>query len=119
MFNDDGIPRKGDLQEIETRMRSEFRAIGLERYNLLVELRLLQNKEKEIAEREFVNWLLNEVDRCDSMQGYVTSQVKISRKSKKAHRLGDAFQQDRELVDGVDEIVSYCNNCKHLLGELL
>lgn len=119
LFNDDGIPRKGDLQEIETRMRSEFRAIGLERYNLLVELRLLQNKEKEIAEREFVNWLLNEVDRCDSMQGYVTSQVKISRKSKKAHRLGDAFQQDRELVDGVDEIVSYCNNCKHLLGELL
>lgn len=119
LFDNNEIPRKSDVQEIHNKLRSEFRAIGIERYNLLVELRLLQNKEKEIAQREFTNWLVNELDRCDSMQEYVTSGVKANKKRKKANGFGGNSQQNRELIEGVDEVVSYCNNCRKVLSELL
>ena len=119
LFNDDGIPWKSDIQEIHNNLRSEFRAIGIERYNLLVQLRLLQNKEKEITQREFTNWLVNEVDRCDSMQKYVTSGIQDEKKRRKRASFGDSVESNRNLTEGVDGIVSYCNNCRQLLGELL
>ncbi|KAI5961751.1 SIP3 [Candida margitis] len=77
LFNDDETLSNSDTQEIHKKLRAEFRAIGVERYNLLVELRLLQNKEKEITQREFTNWLLNEIDRCDSMQEPMQEESKV------------------------------------------
>ncbi|KAI5967436.1 SIP3 [Candida theae] len=117
LINDGGVLGKPDVQDIHNKLRSEFRSIGIERYDLLVKLRLLQTREKEIIQREFSNWLVNEVDRCDSMQEYVVAGLQNEKKRRQVH--GGTIQQNSDLVEGVDEVVNYCNNCKQLLSSLL
>ncbi|CAK7897105.1 membrane-anchored lipid-binding protein Sip3p [[Candida] anglica] len=85
-----------DTREVARNLKKSLQEIGIKRNELLVNLKMLNSMEEEIAQGEWKNWLLSEIQRCE----YV-------------------MESDMEVNDeGVDQIIEYCRGCTSELQHL-
>lgn len=101
-FERDNVPFQ-KFNETHSAENHKFKQSRLEvaerRNELLVELKILQNMEKELLEKNYRGFLLNEMDKCHAIEKEVTS----------------VWEQDSKLRD-------YCSSCReelYRLSELL
>ncbi|ANZ76238.1 BA75_02350T0 [Komagataella pastoris] len=93
-----------DYSDIETSesakiLKQSFDSIGIRRNHLLVQLRILNHAEQQIAEAEWRNWLVSESRRCNQVR-----------------------KLDRDITDGFQETISsimgYCQQCSDHLEQV-
>ncbi|CAI5757571.1 unnamed protein product [Candida verbasci] len=92
-----------DTRHIAQSLKDSFQEIGNKRHSLLVQLNILKNMEKDITEAEWVNWLLSETQRCDHLRQSILPQLRIH----------------DDYINGTNNVISYCNECKEALKGLL
>lgn len=86
------------------RLRKALRDIGLRRSELLVNVRMLNQLEEEIARGEWKNWLVSELGKCDFIQN--------------SQMIQDA-SADATTRSGLDTLREYCRSCSTEMDALL
>lgn len=87
------------------RLRKALRDIGLRRSELLVNVRMLNQLEEEIARGEWKNWLVSELGKCDFIQN--------------SQMIQDANIDDVKARNGLDTLREYCHSCSVEMDALL
>lgn len=87
--------------EVAMNLQSTLQDIGIKRNELLINLKILERVEREIAIGEWKNWLASENQRCDFVQKEIVGRV------------------GEEKLPGVEELLKYCESCKEEMGKSL
>lgn len=123
---------------VAQKLQNTLQEIGIRRNELLIDLKILERVEREIAIGEWKNWLLNENNRCQFVKEEILA--KVLAQSKKGGKDGKSGNSDnasataaggaddnaRENIDvdkilpGASELLSYCDSCaEELQGSYL
>ncbi|GMM33603.1 Sip3 protein [Saccharomycopsis crataegensis] len=99
------------------KLQNTLQEIGVRRNELLIDLKVLEKVEKEIAIGEWKNWLLNENHQCDFVKEEIIAKVLDSQENSGKISEAVIFGGDNRLdIDGIlpgaSELLSYCDSCK-------
>ncbi|CAK9438631.1 uncharacterized protein LODBEIA_P28550 [Lodderomyces beijingensis] len=103
-----------DTLSVAKNLRSSFQDIGVKRHELLVQLKILNQMEKELAVAEYVNWLMSEIQRCDYMQENIFVQLVNAEMTEKSSRA-----RTRDSDPSIRKIMEYCRDCRNALNEMI
>ncbi|ODV95180.1 hypothetical protein PACTADRAFT_49928 [Pachysolen tannophilus NRRL Y-2460] len=81
-------------------LKKTFIELGLKRNELLVNLKIINKAEEELAYGEWKNWILNEVKRCHFVKDEILGNT--------AALKDDAV---REMLANTESLIEYCNSC--------
>ncbi|KAG7664020.1 SIP3 [[Candida] subhashii] len=87
---------------VAKRLKQAFQDIGIRRHDLIVRLSMLNDMEREIAKAEWANWLMSEVQRCEYIKENILDQLLYN----------------KETIEGVEQVIGFCDECRDLLAEL-
>lgn len=90
---------------VATKLRKSLQDIGIRRNELLVNLRMLNALEEEIAQGEWKNWLVNELEKCDHL--------------KHLPLVEDPVVHDQEFVSALESLSDFCSSCAKEMDVLL
>ncbi|KAK6198006.1 Snf1p protein-interacting protein [Scheffersomyces amazonensis] len=97
-------PNFWDLETINEpgeALKKQFIDIGVKRHELIVQLKILNDMEREIAQAEWQNFLLSELERCEYVSSNILKNIGI-----------DGIEQ------GIESVVDYCRDCSNQLSKL-
>ncbi|KAI5966266.1 SIP3 [Candida pseudojiufengensis] len=101
-------------------LKNQFKNIGKKRYDLLIELEILNLKENQLLKSNFFEFISNEISKCDYLQKFL---IKNGRKNHKNNKKKDQNLiingKDINLIDGIDNIMGYCSDCKQILNDFV
>ncbi|EGV63189.1 hypothetical protein CANTEDRAFT_93960 [Yamadazyma tenuis ATCC 10573] len=90
-----------DIRESAMGLKRSFEEIGVKRHKVLMELRILNDMEKEVANAEYRNWLVSELRKCERFK-----------KTAAANALSDLGAENVSFVEeGMKSIDEYCRGC--------
>ncbi|EGW34930.1 uncharacterized protein SPAPADRAFT_145586 [Spathaspora passalidarum NRRL Y-27907] len=92
-----------NTRDVAKQLRLSFQEIGVKRHELLVKLNILNDMEREIAQAEWNNWLMSEVQRCDYLKENILDSLKI----------------DENVVKGIETVMGFCEECREALAGLI
>lgn len=87
------------------KLRNSLQDIGIRRNELLVNLRMLNALEEEIARAEWKNWLFNELEKCDQLKNLPI--------------VDDQDILDKEFKSGLDVLDEFCSSCAQEMDLLI
>lgn len=90
---------------VAIKLRKSLQDIGIRRNELLVNLRMLNALEEEIARGEWKNWLMCEIEKCDQF--------------KHLHLFDLAAIHNLGLDVGLEMLNEFCSSCAHEMDLLL
>lgn len=90
-------------RETAVKLRKALQDIGIRRNELIVNLRLLNQMEEEVARGEWRNWLANELEKCD----FIQHQPIIPELGVNSSDISSDF------ASGVDTLMQFCDCCSH------
>lgn len=96
----------GDLEtrSVAQRLSSQYHNIGVRRHELMVQLKILNDMEFDIAKAEWENWLRSELNRCDFIKTNLIQQLEIG-------------EVDGKLQQGMTVLAEYCKDCAEQLAK--
>jgi hypothetical protein len=86
-------------REKASKLRAARQRLGVMRYEYLASLRAVNTVEKELVEAEWMNWLSEELHRCDCTAQMLT-------------RSSDEVLKERK--DSIVKIREYCADCNNM-----
>lgn len=92
-------------RNVATKLRKSLQEIGIRRNELLVNLRMLNVLEEEIARGEWKNWLVNELERCDHL--------------KHLPIVEEPAVHNAEFESGLELLDKFCSSCSEEMDLIL
>lgn len=92
-------------RNVAMKLRKSLQDIGIRRNELLVNLRMLNALEEEIARGEWKNWLVNELERCDHL--------------KHLPIVEEPTIHDAEFEAGLELLERFCASCSDEMNIIL
>jgi uncharacterized protein CbrC (UPF0167 family) len=81
------------------RLRSARKQLAVMRHELLVSLRVVNSVEKEVVDGEWMNWLGEELHRCDNA----------------AHFIANATDEElKHRAEHIEKLKDYCRDCNQV-----
>lgn len=88
-------------RQIARSLRSSFQDVGIQRHELIVKLRMLNQVEHDLVLSEYRNWIASEVRRCQYVEENLVHQI--------ANNKDDL--SFLELSEGIEAILEHCADC--------
>lgn len=92
-------------RSVAIKLRKSLQEIGIRRNELIVNLRMLNSLEEEIARGEWKNWLMSELEKCDYFRNLPL--------------LEEAAILDSDFETGVETLNEFCSSCSKEMDVLL
>ncbi len=80
-------------------LRSSYRELGIKRNELLVNMRIINQLEKELALMEWRNWLLSEINKCDFVKEDILNDYIVAKGDKRGSVVSN-------------KLLQYCRSCE-------